>query len=222
MPNSTFFRLPQEKRERLVAAAWEEFTRTSFSDASINQIILRARIPRGSFYQYFTDKEDLFFYLLSSVQSYFSNLLDDILLQTGGDLFEMPFIAVEQLVASHGKQDPVLKRCLQLAQINRGMDIQQMLGNMPHCDPDDLRNKIDLSLLRCDEREFVDQLFFLLSLATATAIMDTLKQPEQLRQNLTMLKWRVDILRRGGAAPQERHARGKQFQSNARLIEINA
>ena len=59
MPTSTFFRLPEEKRERLMDAAWAEFTSTSFTDASINRIIHSARIPLGSFYQYFQYKEDL-------------------------------------------------------------------------------------------------------------------------------------------------------------------
>lgn len=62
MPTSTFFRLPEEKRQRLIEAAWEEFTQNSFSDVSINQIIRAAGIPRGSFYQYFADKGDLFFF----------------------------------------------------------------------------------------------------------------------------------------------------------------
>ena len=65
MPTQTFFRLPEEKRERLTDAAWREFLAVSYAEASINRIVREAQIPRGSFYQYFEDKEDLFFYLLS-------------------------------------------------------------------------------------------------------------------------------------------------------------
>ena len=53
MPTATFFRLPQEKRERLMDACWAELSRVRFSDVSINRIVSAARIPRGSFYQYF-------------------------------------------------------------------------------------------------------------------------------------------------------------------------
>ena len=53
MPTDTFFRLPKEKRQRLIDAAWEEFTQVRFTEASINKIIKGAHIPRGSFYQYF-------------------------------------------------------------------------------------------------------------------------------------------------------------------------
>ena len=58
MCSETFLRLPEEKRGRFLEAAWEEFTRVKFADASINQIVRRAGIPRGSFYQYFSDNED--------------------------------------------------------------------------------------------------------------------------------------------------------------------
>jgi AcrR family transcriptional regulator len=39
----------------------------TFSEASINQIIKAANISRGSFYQYFADKEDCYMYLLSEM-----------------------------------------------------------------------------------------------------------------------------------------------------------
>ena len=84
MPTSTFFRLPEEKRKRLTEAAWDEFTKVGFSAASINKIIQEAHIPRGSFYQYFADKEELFRYLLGDMRTYFMGVLRDILEQTGG------------------------------------------------------------------------------------------------------------------------------------------
>lgn len=64
MPSSTFFRLPPEKQEKLLCAARKEFARVPFADASINRIIQEADISRGSFYMYFRDKGELFFYLL--------------------------------------------------------------------------------------------------------------------------------------------------------------
>ncbi|CAH1707060.1 TetR/AcrR family transcriptional regulator [Lactobacillus delbrueckii subsp. delbrueckii] len=63
MPSQTFFNLPKEKQDRIMAAAREEFFTHSFDEASINRLIKAAGIPRGSFYQYFADKEDVYFYL---------------------------------------------------------------------------------------------------------------------------------------------------------------
>ena len=48
MPSTTFYNLPEEKRERLLAAARAEFARTSYAEASVNRIIQAAGIPRGS------------------------------------------------------------------------------------------------------------------------------------------------------------------------------
>ena len=64
MSSSTFLNLPAEKQEKLLEAATREFSHKPFNEASINQIIKEAGIPRGSFYMYFQDKEDLFRYLL--------------------------------------------------------------------------------------------------------------------------------------------------------------
>ena len=64
MPKQTFYKLPQEKQERILAAAKKEFTQVRYNDASINQIVRKAGIPRGSFYQYIEDKKDIFLYFL--------------------------------------------------------------------------------------------------------------------------------------------------------------
>ena len=84
MCTETFLRLPEEKRGRFLEAAWGEFTRVKFADASINQIVRHAGIPRGSFYQYFTDKEDLFYYLLGDIQAQVVQVFSEQLRKTRG------------------------------------------------------------------------------------------------------------------------------------------
>lgn len=64
MPKQTFFNLPEDKRQRIIDAAIEEFGSCPFREASIAGIITRAGIPRGSFYQYFVDIKDLYLYVL--------------------------------------------------------------------------------------------------------------------------------------------------------------
>jgi AcrR family transcriptional regulator len=63
LPKSTFFNLSEEKKKKIFDAAVQEFSKQRFSDASINQIVKNAGIPRGSFYQYFADKEDIYLYV---------------------------------------------------------------------------------------------------------------------------------------------------------------
>lgn len=64
MPKLTFFNLPENKRKVLIDAAENEFARVPLHEASIANIVKSAGIPRGSFYQYFENKDDLYFYLL--------------------------------------------------------------------------------------------------------------------------------------------------------------
>lgn len=88
MPSSTFCNLPAEKQEKLLEAATREFSRKPFSEASINQIIKDAGIPRGSFYMYFRDKEDLFRYVLQGYMDQMLMVIEELLIRQQGDIFE--------------------------------------------------------------------------------------------------------------------------------------
>ena len=61
MPFPRFHKLPQEKRERLLDIAAQEFATRGFEDASVNRILERAQMSKGAAYYYFEDKVDLFF-----------------------------------------------------------------------------------------------------------------------------------------------------------------
>jgi TetR/AcrR family transcriptional regulator len=67
MPKETFFNLPAEKREHITAIAVTEFANYDYAEVSISRIVARAGIAKGSFYQYFEDKEDLYSYLLDLI-----------------------------------------------------------------------------------------------------------------------------------------------------------
>lgn len=60
MPKATFFNLPLEKRERITEVIVDEFSENTYETASINQIVKKAEIAKGSFYQYFEDKKDIY------------------------------------------------------------------------------------------------------------------------------------------------------------------
>src|SRR5690554_981054 len=67
MPKDTFYRLKEEKKQRIFEAAVWEFASRKFSEASLNQIVKAAKIPWGSFYQYFDGKEDLYLYVIKKM-----------------------------------------------------------------------------------------------------------------------------------------------------------
>ncbi len=63
MPKQTFFNLSETKKNKIIEAAVDEFSEYSYDESNISRIIKQAGIPRGSFYQYFEDKEDIYLYI---------------------------------------------------------------------------------------------------------------------------------------------------------------
>ncbi len=68
MPKQTFINLPEEKRETIMNAAVEEFAEYGLENASTNRIVKNSGIAKGSFYQYFEDKQDVFMHLLDVIE----------------------------------------------------------------------------------------------------------------------------------------------------------
>ena len=70
MPTATWERLPAARRAAVVAAAEAEFAAKGFSRGSLNVIARDAGVAKGSLFQYFDDKSDLFAHLsdLASVR----------------------------------------------------------------------------------------------------------------------------------------------------------
>lgn len=67
MPKDTFLNLPRDKASRIEEAAIDEFMVYSFEAASVNRIVAKAGIAKGSFYQYFADKKDLYKHILNQI-----------------------------------------------------------------------------------------------------------------------------------------------------------
>lgn len=89
MPSPTFFNLPEDKRQRIIACAIEEFAEHDFQSASISKIVRRSGIAKGSLYQYFTDKADLYHYLLDYAAQVKAQVMANAVPQSGEmDLFQ--------------------------------------------------------------------------------------------------------------------------------------
>lgn len=65
MPKETFNRLKEDKKQEIRKAFLKEFSSNSYDDASITSVVKRLGISKGSIYQYFEDKQDLFEHLIS-------------------------------------------------------------------------------------------------------------------------------------------------------------
>lgn len=88
MPKSTFFNLPVEKREHIFDHALTEFSCHPYEQASLSVIVSNAGIAKGSMYQYFADKKDLYKYVVHQVYQHKRKFLLPVL-SGQGDFFEL-------------------------------------------------------------------------------------------------------------------------------------
>lgn len=76
MPKKTFNRLDDYKKERIMRAAIEEFQAHGFEKAKIEVIAQNAGVAKGSIYQYFDDKKELFLFSVTWALEYFMKIID--------------------------------------------------------------------------------------------------------------------------------------------------
>ncbi len=60
----TWFKLPEDKRDRIIQAAFIAFARTGYEKTSLDAIVKAAGISKGGLYEYIDAKEDLFRFVL--------------------------------------------------------------------------------------------------------------------------------------------------------------
>lgn len=105
MPKSTFMNLKKSRQDKILEATVNEFSKNRYSEASINQIIKEAGIARGSFYQYFEGKEDLYDYMIGKMTEMKAEFLMGSGLVFEGDFFDV-FIETTDVLIQYAKAQP--------------------------------------------------------------------------------------------------------------------
>lgn len=101
---STFENLPDEKRRRVLSEATLEFAEHGYHQASVNRIVGRLGIAKGSLFKYFGNKQGLFEYLFGDAVAKFKKPLKEIRDMPAGSVFdriEKSFLASCEFVDDH-------------------------------------------------------------------------------------------------------------------------
>ena len=93
MPTQTFFNLPKEKQNKILESAKLEFSNHLYEDASINRIIKNIDMCRGTFYLYFNNKEDLYFYMIGLLKEKMKKTIKKISKENNKDVKKI-FISI--------------------------------------------------------------------------------------------------------------------------------
>ena len=84
---TTFSNLPSEKQERVLDAAIDEFSRWGYEKASINRMVGRLGIAKGSIFQYFGSKKNLYFHIFEYAVGLVRRSLKGVKAETEGEDF---------------------------------------------------------------------------------------------------------------------------------------
>lgn len=199
MPSNTFFNLPEEKRETILEAAREEFSRVPYEKASINKMIRAAKIPRGSFYMYFTDKEDLFHHLMQFQSDQVVESMAAILAERRGDIFAavLGFYDAAVLQFRQGKEDAAYKKLAGIMMRNPVLGQAYMTSGRETI-LSALAEGVDASRLDLRGEDDMETILMTLMGILAHAVMEALcsptSGPAQIRNRLENT---LDIMRRG-------------------------
>ena len=91
MPKETFFNLKNEKQERVLRSAIAEFNAHGFTKANIGIIAKNAEVAKGSMYQYFDDKNELFVHCVHWSTAKLFNMISGQMETEHIDIFEYFF-----------------------------------------------------------------------------------------------------------------------------------
>lgn len=88
--------------DKLIEAAIDEFTEKNFDEASLNNILKRANISKGSFYYHFKNKQQLYLYIWDMAAKDKIDYLNKVMEQMSDDFFEKNIFEVFRLLGKFG------------------------------------------------------------------------------------------------------------------------
>ncbi len=202
MPSDTFLRLNNEKKKKLLDASFKEFSLNNFNDVSINRIIKEAGIPRGSFYMYFEDKKDLYFYLLEQYGEILVNNMKKDLIKNKGDLFKMFQDNIEESYNSF-KNDNINFFKKSLENITIMEESKRTFGFRDKRLLKELIPNINLELLNDKAKRHIEVIFVINMHLLMVTLFKLLKEDSLDRKILKDYYEQLDILKYGCSIEKE-------------------
>ena len=202
LPSSTFLNLAPEKQEKLLSAAVREFTERPYNEVSINRIVREAGIPRGSFYMYFRDKEDLFHYLMEESIDEMLMAFEELLCSQGGDIFAALPAMYDHLQSRRSADRSLGGMGMMSAIVNRNDGLQKG-GLLEFVDPERIlkriENCVNPDLLELREPEDLRCILRMLIMLMVPIMYNGLR-PGADPEGREKLERALEILRRGMGA----------------------
>ena len=129
MPKETFFNLEEQKKKTIIDAAKKEFTENELHKARVSNIIKEAKIPRGSFYQYFEDKMDLYKHLFDIIAAKKMEYLTEDLMNPNNLAFFDLFRELYRMCLKFAIENPDYVKISSLMMARKDLVYQEIFGS---------------------------------------------------------------------------------------------
>lgn len=191
--------MPEDKKNKILKAANKEFERVPIEQVSIKNIVESAEIARGSFYQYFEDKEDLFQYIMSAKMGNMQNKLIEMIEHENGNIINIFINMYEYLIkiVKIKKNNKFFKQIFENVKTSDNLmfikkeeinkNLEQTLYNLYD------RNKDILNIKNEEEFKLVIEMLFAI---TRRRIVVSLKYKDLEKARETYLK-EIEFLKKG-------------------------
>lgn len=202
MPTERFYHLQEEKKRVIYEAAFEEFSTIPYEKVSINQIIKKAGISRGSIYTYFEDKREILKWVFMDTVGRLIQTWEEISRENKGDMWKTAEQIMEVILGRADKQQVLqLARNIALFQ-DFDLSIRQqetLCGEEEHrkCLMERIYEKTDKSQFRTSDIHSFESLLSLIMASMMELLGRYCRRPENAENIKKLFRERLEILQYG-------------------------
>ncbi|MBQ9673626.1 MAG: TetR/AcrR family transcriptional regulator [Ruminococcus sp.] len=162
MIKQTFYNLPEAKKNRIIDAIKSEFNEVPSNRISINHIIKKANISRGSFYQYFDDKGDLYEIIATDIADNIKDKFLTHLSEQQGDIFKtFRTILDDNLISRDNIKHKKFRGVIPVRNLNTKSIMDKIYDRISNYNDIILAN-IDTSKFISKDKDYINNVFSLL------------------------------------------------------------
>lgn len=192
MAKQTFLNLPDKKRETIINALKKEFSRVALKDALVSNIIKDAKIPRGSFYQYFDDIDDAYYFVISEYSNNIKRFLLEQLSKNNGDIvlsYMNLYVYILDLINDENSKDYFEKIFL-----NMSYDLQSMFTPNFNDGLNVIINQVDISKLNISSKFGLGYILDIIESTMMNHIIKSYKRNLSREKNIEIFEKEISFI----------------------------
>ena len=192
MAKQTFLNLPEDKKNTIIASLKKEFSRVALKDALVSNIVKEAKIPRGSFYQYFEDIDDAYYYLIEEYSKNIKKYLIEDLINNNGDIilsYRHLYIYILDMIEDKNNKDYFEKIFL-----NMSYEIQSMFTPNFNDGLNTIINHVDASKLNISSKFGIGYILDIVESTMMNSIIKSYKRNLSREKNIEIFEKELALI----------------------------